>query len=346
MSSPQEDLAPAAPLDGRPLGLLEVQDRNGATVARLPVTRWPVTVGRSLACDLVLDDAHVAAHHLQIDRPTGARVSARVLDTVNGVTYGQKHRPAWAEFDWTPEQEIRLGRLRLCLRLADAPLAPEQALPSFSLRNAMVTVGLMGLLLVWQLTLMWFNLPDADKFAQALPVAMAGMAGVLAIWCSLWALASKLFSGHPQFWRHVRITCATTLAEGLTSGTAHLLAFMFSWENLARFDFLISAPVLATGIYLQLTVIAPQHRRTLRLTMASILLFAVAAVLGSNWLQTGRLSTQRQLASLFPPALRVAPTVPVAQFIDDAKTLQQKLDERLKNEQSSDGAEEESHRDE
>ena len=37
------------------LGLIEAFDRHGALLARAPITRWPVTVGRALDCDLVLD---------------------------------------------------------------------------------------------------------------------------------------------------------------------------------------------------------------------------------------------------------------------------------------------------
>jgi hypothetical protein len=48
------------------LGLLQATDRNGATVARLEVRHWPVTVGRALTADLVLDDSHVAGEHLRI----------------------------------------------------------------------------------------------------------------------------------------------------------------------------------------------------------------------------------------------------------------------------------------
>ena len=50
------------------LGLIEAFDRHGALLARAPITRWPVTVGRALDCDLVLDDPFVAPRHLRIDR--------------------------------------------------------------------------------------------------------------------------------------------------------------------------------------------------------------------------------------------------------------------------------------
>jgi hypothetical protein len=330
--------APQAATDAAPmLGLLEALDRNNVPVARLPVTRWPVTVGRALDCDLVLDDAHVAAHHLRIDRPQpGGAVSAQVLDTINGVTLGLKHRAAHSEFEWPAQHDLRLGRLRLALRLADTPLTPELPVPSFSWRRLALTLGLLGLLALWQLALLWYASTDADKFAQAVPTKLGAMLGAVAVWCTLWALASKVFSGHANFWQHVRIVSAVALLEAGVTGAAHLLAFMFSWEQLARLDFVFSAAILAAGIYRQLRVVSPLHQRGMRIAMASIFLFAMAAMLGNTWLQTKRLTSQRQLASLFPPALRLAPTVPVAQFVDESKALKQKLDARLKDDQTAD----------
>jgi pSer/pThr/pTyr-binding forkhead associated (FHA) protein len=319
------------------LGLLEALDRNGIPLARLPITRWPVTVGRSLDCDMVLDDQHVAPQHLRLDRAPNGLVGVRVLNTVNGVTLGQQRQPAGAEFDWPQHQDMRLGRLRLNLRLADTPLAPEQALPSFSVRRAGLTLLLLTLLGAWQLLLLWFGSTDADKFALAMPTRLGGMVGALAVWCALWAMATKIFSGHAHFWRHVRIICAVALAEALATGGAHLLAFMFSWETLARLDYFISAGVLTVGIYWQLTVVSPMHKRGMRVAMASLFLFAVATVLGTTWLQTKRLTSQKQLYSLFPPGLRMAPAVPVKQFIDESGALKQRLDERLKENQSAEG---------
>lgn len=318
------------------LGLLEVHDRNAALVARLAVTRWPVTVGRSLDCDLVIDDPHTAAAHVRIDRPVdGAPAQAHVLDTLNGISIGAAHYPAGTTQAWLPQRTIQLGRSRLSLRLADAALPAELPLDRSSWRNAGWTVLLVGLLLGWMLGLMWLAAHETDKFAQGLPMALMGMLALIGAWGGLSALAGKLFSGHPQFWRHVRIACGAVLAEALASGALHLLAFMFSWETLARLDYLITAPILVYGLYLQLALIAPQHKRGLRTTVVALFVAGVAIHFGDNWLETKRLVSQRQLSSLFPPSWRVAPAVPVEQFLDEAKTIRERLDERQKEEPSS-----------
>ena len=53
--------------------------------------------------------------------------------------------------------------------------------------------------------------------------------------------------------------------------------------------------------------------------------------LGAQWLNRMRLGSELYMSSLFPPALRVAPAVPVDQFLQDADALRGKLDRRLRD---------------
>ncbi len=320
------------------LGMLEALDRNNLIVARLTVNRWPVTVGRALDCDLVLDDPHVAPHHLRLDRAAqGGDVSAQVLDSRNGVHLGLHRHASGAQFNWTARQDLRLGLLKLNLRLADTPLAPEQALPTFPWGRTGGTALLVVALAVWQMVLLWYGSADTEKFAQGVPLRLGGLLGVLLVWSLLWALATKIFTGQAHFWRHVRIFSAVVLLDGVVNGLVHLLAFMFSLEWLARLDLVVSAVVVSLGLYRQLTVVSPHHQRGMRIAMTTLFLLAMAGLLGNNWLQTKRLLSQRQLSSLFPPSWRVAPAVPVPQFINESKALKQRLDQRLRENQSGDG---------
>lgn len=333
-ASATTDLRGAAPR----LAMLEALDRNNLIVARLTVNRWPVTVGRALDCDLVLDDPHVAPHHLRLDRAAdGGPISAQVLDTRNGVQLGLHRHPSGDQFNWTAQQDLRLGLLKLNLRLADAPLLPEQAMPTFPWGRTGGTALLVVVLAIWQLVLLWYGSADTEKFAQGVPLRLGGLLGVLMVWCLLWALATKIFAGQAHFWRHVRIFSAVVLLDGVVNGLAHLLAFMFSLEWLARLDLLISAFIVTLGIYRQLTVVSPHHQRGMRIAMTTIFLLAMTGLLGNNWLQTKRLLSQRHLSSLFPPTWRVAPAIPVSQFMDESKALKQRLDQRLREKQNGEG---------
>ncbi|MDP1962192.1 MAG: FHA domain-containing protein [Reyranella sp.] len=327
-SGPGSDAGPHR--GGGLLGLLEVFDRSGATLARLPVKRWPVTVGRALSADLVLDDDHVAAEHLRIEQAPSGAIQVCVLDTINGVRRGRKLHRRGEQFDWSGEDDLGLGRSRLRLRLPGMSIAPEQVLPSSPWRVVGLTLAL--LLAVFGLSLLqaWFKVTEPGKFAQAALSLVGVLLGGLGVWAGLWSLATKLFTGHPQFWRHVRIACAFSLLEPLVTGSGYLLAFAFSWESLARFNFLFSIPVIAAGVITHLLVIAPQRRRGLIAIVAGVALLGVGAMMGTTWLQNKRASNQLYLSALFPPGWRLVPTVPVDQFMREAATIRQRLDERLK----------------
>jgi hypothetical protein len=182
-------------------------------------------------------------------------------DTINGVRRGRRAYQRDEQFDWDAQDDLGLGRLRLRLRLPGMPIAAEQALPGSPWLSVGVTLTLLLAVLALSLLQAWFRATEPAKFAQA-ALSLAGMlvAG-LGVWAGLWSLATKLFTGHPQFWRHVRIACVFSLLEPLVTGSAYLLAFSFSWESLARFNFLFSALVFAAGVSHLLVIAAapPRH---------------------------------------------------------------------------------------
>ena len=84
------DLTPKhAQKPSQKLGIVEVLDRDGHVRLIVPVTSWPVTIGRALDCDVVLDDVHAAARHATV---TGAddSLTLTVGETINGVQIGKR----------------------------------------------------------------------------------------------------------------------------------------------------------------------------------------------------------------------------------------------------------------
>jgi hypothetical protein len=313
------------------LGLLQATDRNGALVARFDVRHWPVTLGRALTADLVLDDSHVAGEHLRIDRTPEGGVTVQVLDTRNGVALGRTQHGQGAQFSWPAGEALTLGRLKLGLRLADEPIAAEEPLPHFPWRTVAWTVLAVLGMLALVVGQSWLTLTEPSQLARQLPGLIAAVAMGTAVWAGLWALATKLFTHRLQFWRHVRIACASALGIQLVSALAGLLAFMFSLESLARYEVQLALLGAAAAIYVHLTVIVPQRRRGLAGLVAGVAVLGIVAMLGTNWLQNKRLSNKLYLSTIYPPSLRMAPAVPVPQFLDEAGAIRERLAARLKD---------------
>lgn len=349
------------------LGVLQAKNASGAVVALLDVVRWPVTVGRALSAHLVLDDEHVAAEHLRIDRSTDGQVVVSVLETVNGVQLeqepGRDHHARGTQFGWPDglgrRPVLHVGGLQLALRLVDEPLAAEQLLPTsagaedlgtsakaldargdaahpirpsrFAAAPATwTTLAVMGVLLAVGAQA-WLEITEPAQLGRQLP-GQLGLVGVsLVVWAGVWALATKLFMGRLQFWRHVRIACTGLLATEAVSALASVLAFMFSLEVLSRFELQLFMLCLAVVVYWHLVVTAPQRRRFLAWLAVGLAALGLAASLGTNWLQNQRLSNQLYMTHVYPPAWRMAKGVGIGPFMDETARLKQKLDVRLKD---------------
>ena len=73
--------------------------------------------------------------------------------------------------------------------------------------------------------------------------------------------------------------------------------------------------------------------------MAAVVALGMPAWLGAQWLNNMRLSKTLYASSMFPPALRVAPAVPVEQFLQETGSLRNKLDRRLRDDGQADADE-------
>jgi len=342
---PQADAVDASPAPtaaaslAKPLlGLLEELDRSGATVARLRVSQWPIIVGRALTADLVLDDAHVAPEHLRIDGGPSGALQVHVLDTVNGVGLGKAVYQRGAQFEWNGDEPLALGHTGLRMRLPGTPVAPEQPLPLSPWRTAGLTVVLLMALAAVSVIGAFFSATDTAKLEQIAVKPVLGLMLVLGGWVGGWSLLTKVFTGHPQFWRHLRVACGFGLLGVFASYVSDLLAFVFSWESLTRFDFVLMTVVFAAAALAHLLIaLAPRRRRGLVIVVVSLALLALATSMGMNWLKNKRVSKQMYMSTLLPPSWRLAPTVSVEQFMRETGMLRQRLDERLKVQDDQDG---------
>lgn len=313
------------------LALLQATDRNGQLAGRLDVSRWPVTVGRALDNDMVLGDSHLAASHLRIDRSPEGEVRVEVLDTANGIALDAKHYMRGEVFVWPAGTVLSLGRLKLGLRLAEEPVGAEEPLAHFRWGTVGWTLLAVGAMLAAVVFEAWLMYTDTAQLPGQLLGLIALVALVFPVWAGFWALLTKLFTGRLQFWRHVRIAGASTLLVQAVVALCGMLAFMFSLENLAKFANLQILLGLAVAVYLHLAVVMPHSRRKLGGTVAGVALLLMVGILGTSWLQNKRLSNTLHMSVIYPPGWRMAPAVPVSQFLQEAGDIRRRLDQRLKD---------------
>lgn len=313
------------PSDSR-LALIELLDRDGAVAHRVAVTRWPVTLGRALECDVLLDDPHAAAHHARLAHADG-RLTLTVGDTANGLRIAGRLLPRGSEVAVASGSEWQIGRTRLRLRLPGEALAPEQPLaPPAPLRGRWLAAGLVSLV-VWLLGEHWLQSDPGDPASGYLSALVAVPIG-LALWCFLWALGSKLFARHFDFFAHLRLALAVLLASLLLGTALPLAAFALSWPWLTRWGEVLTLALGCALVYGHLRLIVPSRRQALAVGFATMFTVGVALKLVLNHQRTDRWFSPLYLNTLAPPALRLAPTIPVEQFVDEARALRTPLQRR------------------
>lgn len=326
--------------DPPPLALVEVLDRDGQVRQAVPVRAWPVSIGRAIDNDIVLADPHVAAHHLRLVAAADGHPAFEVGETLNGVAVGAHRHRAGASVPLTGTGSaplLAVGRTRLRVRLPGHTLEAELpvAVPSARWQSRGLLAGALAALLAAVLFQAWLD-ADPDTFGRAAGSTLLTLVTGATVWCGAWALLSRLFARQAQFGWHLRVFLLGSLAWLAVDALAGLVAFALGWAWLSSWRFVAGFVVAGVVFGLHLLAVEPARPRLMRATGALAAALGIALTLWSNHQRSGRLGSDLYLSGLMPPALRLAPAVPVDRFIDGMATLQEPLQRRAREDARDD----------
>ncbi len=319
------------------LALIEVSElnaRDGRAARVVDVWQWPLRLGRAWDNDVVIDDPHIAAHHAELMLGDAGELLLRALPSHNGL---RLNGLPVADTAAVPASGglIQLGNTRLRLRRAGETLAPEQPLASGGQRALMPTALIGAAVLALVLFNHWLTLdPGADYSAWV--SMLVGLGALLTGWCGLWALMSKLFQHHFDFYGHLRIalpwTLAMTLADMLWPQLAAALALPTMW--------MLSGPLqtllLALLVHAHLAHVLPLHRSAVAATVAVVTLAGSALSTALTYRANDSIFAAPYMSTLPIPALRLAGTVPTPTLVQDMAPLAAELAQRVKKAKQGD----------
>lgn len=304
------------------LALIELLERDGRVRQAIEVHRWPATIGRAFDNDVVLDDAHVAPLHARIAADATGALRLEVADgVVNAVRIGATTVAAGQQVP-LPRGAWQIGGSPLRVRWPGEALKPERAMAA---RGRWWGLGLLGgLLLALEMGEVLVGL-DPGARATAWLYPLLAVIGAIVLWASLWGLASKIFAHRFAFWPHLAVALRWLLAIGVVNLLLPLIGFALSWTWLvALAGFAIG--LLAVGwLYQHARLVLPSMRRALGAALAALWVLGTGATLINTHQSSDRWAGPLYLHRLAPPALRLAPTVPVALFVQEATALKDKL---------------------
>lgn len=331
---------------GQHIGVLELLGREGQVLRVERITQWPLRVGRSAGCDVVLDDPHLAAEHALLEGGEGG-VRLQMLPSLNGGWLGERRLHAGEEVALADNAQFQLGASQLRWRSLAAALAPELPLEAHLHRLQGQHLHLRpGLLPVLALLLLWLGLLVAQQWAQLNPgapwmdysaSALGPLTGLLA-WVGFCSLVTQLFRRSFPFAAHLRIALRLLILRILLAWALPALAYAFSWPRLMALDDLIDAFGLALLLAWHARLIWPAKRVQRRLAIGLISLTCLSLGLDmarrqeqQHWLGPAYLS------ALPPPALRLVAPKPTGELIDSLRPLEAELAAQAKKENDQAG---------
>jgi FHA domain len=303
--------------------VVELLGRDGRVALVQRVIQWPVRIGRSPACDIVLDDAHIAAEHAELQAGADGRVLLRLLDTRNGGAVAGKRLAAGEEATLPAGGAFQLAGSVLRLRTSADELAPEQTLVLSPVRHWALLPALILAMLLFQWVDRWSESdPDARWVDYATPL-LAPLAFLLA-WAGLWSLASQIFQHRFPFTTHLRRVLLVTVSLQLLEWLLPALAYSLSLPRLMALDSLAFPLACAALIAWHAHLVWPGAQRTLNIGIAALLLLGLGLQVGGRQEQQYVFGPP-YLASLPPPVLRLVSPKPPEDLIESLKPLQAQL---------------------
>jgi hypothetical protein len=319
---------------------IEVLHRDGSVAARAAIDCTPFTIGRAYDNHLVVDDPHVAPHHLRIEAEHDGTLAARDLSTLNGLVHlagGRGERVLRLALQ--DDTLARIGHTLLRTRSSDFTVAPEQPVQAkrwFEGVSApaalLAAVALYGLFEAW----IGAGAPRDTDGLVSLPLALVGM---VALWGGGWALASRLFAHHAHFSAHLAIGAAALLLITLGTTLADTAAFAFGSSWLAGYSFVLMFGGIGVAVYAHLAVIQPGHpaRSAVIAALVGVLAIGIPAV--RHVQQNGTPAQTTFLSEFSWPRLLLRRPVTEDAFFESVQQLESTVD-RATGDVAADPAEE------
>ena len=303
---------------------IEVLSRHGDVAARERIVAEEARIGRAFDNDVVIDDPHVAPHHLRIFRAEDGELVAEDLGTLNGL-YSEHGGKRITRLPLAKEPGIRIGRTIIRVHDSAHPVEAERLLtpPRAHARWAVgLGVGLVVLLLLVQ----WLG-TTGEPSANVLLLPVLGLATGIAVWAGLWSMQSRLFVGQARFALHLRIALTACIVLIAWDQLAETTSFAFASRAIAEYGGVGAWAILGGACYAHLRAIGTRHMNfAMSLVVALVAAGALLQYVGKS--ETQKLIGQRAtLGDLRPPVFRLVSLANADDFFKKAEGAKRKVDQ-------------------
>ena len=278
-------------------------------------------IGRSLHCDVVLDDDFAAAEHTVLTLLEDGRVHVRDLGTRNGTRLDGERIPADSG-SVIERGELIIGRSCVHVRTGHGTVPAERLFNRELLRRhrtALAVAGTgacVGFAALWR----WREAPPS------LPVAVLTSALLivfaLVLWSASWWLVTRLNHGRWQVRLHLAIAASGVAVCATAYWLFELTAFVTQWAWLDGLLAIVVAGVAAMTIFVHLRK-ATLYTPIVALAIAAIVTLALTS---TAWIAARQLGVREvdhvpTGPDVYPSLPRIAPSDDLASYLDDVAAL-------------------------
>lgn len=312
---------------------------EGDTVsARHRLERFPVTVGRGYANDIIVDDPKVSEAHLRIERTETGALLLRDVGSRNG-TFRVEPWARLAELELSNDARVAVGDTVLRFRsrthaVADTlVMAVPEALRGRLFERPFLFPALLALTVVTYLLNEYLtNYQKTDWGSLAL--AVFAPVFLTFLWAGLWSVASKVARRQFHFGAHGTIGSLGILGLLVFPLVLGLLTYSLALGAWVRWLYLgMYLGWMGSVLFWHLRYVTRTEPRRLATVLGVVLvcfgaLTQVDSVLGEEDFSSS-LDFDRVL---LPPPFRVVSARPLDSFFESAGELQKEVDALAKEE--------------
>jgi FHA domain-containing protein len=312
-----------------PLGYIEILDGKGGVIERHGVESFPVNIGRAYTNQVIVSDPYVCPMHLTLAPDERGRLTARDLNSVNGLRDGVRGERV-TTLEVRSGTQFRIGHTLLRYCSIDHPLAPTVVDGIVKTRRvASPVIAFAAAALVLAVLCMESYLSSVERvtalniISEPLPI----IATVLG-WAGLWALASRLIVSRFYFAPHLTIVCAAFLTLTILGVISEWSDFFFPALPMRWLADLLGYGLVLAGLVFGHLGFASLLRLRARLWTA---LAVSIAVVGMNTISyfaaRSKFSTVMEYTGVLKPIdAALLPAISTDQFIDATQKLKGDLD--------------------
>lgn len=255
------------------LAFVEELGRHGDVVRRHPLRRLPARIGRGYEADVVIDDPHIAAQHLEIRPTTDGGLEAVDLGSLNG-TLRRGNAARIGTIRIHGDEVLRIGHTQLRIRLPGHVVAAELPLPrrTWSRHPApsFMAMGAFAALSVWNGYVTTLDTDTSNIFSVPLMATLAVL-----VWATVWSAVCRSMQGSGRFWAHAIVAFLGGTAILLLDTMTEYLFFSFDLDGfeLGWRCSLATAFTVILYRHLRLTVrLSPRVLGALTVSLVAVLL--------------------------------------------------------------------------